>query len=144
MLFRSNLPAVVECDRAKFDRTLSESHNSLSAKIIEGLRDVEALDEAIDIYLETAPELLRGISMALCSADPLALRRSAHSLKSISGTLGAFRLFELCEELEIIGRIGTDTNQALSANSCGLLEQVEAEYQRVETALKIERLTVDS
>ncbi|MEG3841583.1 response regulator [Microcoleus sp. herbarium14] len=134
-----NLPPVVGCDRDLSDRTLSESRDSLSAKIVQSLREVEALDEAIDIYLETAPELLRGISDALCSADPLALRRSAHSLKSISGTLGAFRLFELCEELEVMGRIGTEGNKPLSANSCGLLEQVEAEYQRVETALKIER-----
>ena len=142
-----NSSAVVGCDVSNLDRALSESRDCLSAKIVQSLREVEALDEVIDIYLETAPELLRGISVALCSADPLALRRSAHSLKSISGTLGAFRLFELCEELEIMGRIGTDTNQALSANSCGLLEQVEAEYQRVATALKIERLysdTIDS
>ena len=140
----SNSPAVVGWARSNLDPTLSESRDSLSAKIVQSLREVEALDEAIDIYLETAPELLRGISAALSSADPLALRRSAHSLKSISGTLGAFRLFELCEELEIIGRIGTDGNKPLSTNSCDLLEQVEAEYQRVETALKIERQYSDT
>ncbi len=133
-------PAVVESAQSNIDRALSESGDSLSAKIIEGLREVEALDEAIEIYLETAPELLRGISIALCNADPLALRRSAHSLKSISGTLGAFRLFELCEELEIMGRMGTEANKPLPAKAGALLEQVEAEYQRVETALKIERL----
>ncbi|MEG4501105.1 response regulator [Microcoleus sp. F10-C6] len=135
-----NSHAVVGCGESNLDRALSDSRDSLSAKIIEGLREVEALDEAIEIYLETAPELLGGISMALCNADPLALRRSAHSLKSISGTLGAFRLFELCEELEIMGRIGTEANKPLSTPACALLEQVEAEYQRVETALKIERL----
>ncbi|MEG4305401.1 response regulator [Microcoleus sp. D3_18a_C4] len=134
-----NSPAVVDWGASNLDRALSEGHDSLSPKIIEGLREVEALDEAIEIYLETAPELLRGISMALCNADPLALRRSAHSLKSISGTLGAFRLFELCEELEIMGRIGTNANQSLPDPACALLEEVEAEYQRVETALKIEQ-----
>ncbi|MEG4210619.1 response regulator [Microcoleus sp. S13_B4] len=138
-----NSPAVVDWGSSNLDQALSQSHDSLSAKIIEGLRDVEALDEAIEIYLETAPELLRGISMALSNADPLALRRSAHSLKSISGTLGAFRLFELCEELEIMGRIGTNANQPLPDPACALLEQVEAEYQRVETALKIEMQSVD-
>ncbi|MEG4026175.1 response regulator [Microcoleus sp. S13C4] len=138
-----NSPAVVDWGSSNLDQALSQSHGSLSAKIIEGLRDVEALDEAIEIYLETAPELLRGISMALSNADPLALRRSAHSLKSISGTLGAFRLFELCEELEIMGRIGTNANQPLPDPACALLEQVEAEYQRVETALKIEMQSVD-
>src|SRR4028119_528819 len=132
-------PAAVGWGASNLDRALSENGDSLSAKIIEGLREVEALDEAIEIYLETAPELLRGISIALGNADPLALRRSAHSLKSISGTLGAFRLFELCEELEIMGRIGTNANQPLPAPAGALLEEVEAEYQRVETALKIER-----
>ncbi|MEG4091765.1 response regulator [Microcoleus sp. Pol12B4] len=138
-----NSPAVVDRGESNLDRALSQSHDSLSANIIEGLREVEALDEAIEIYLETAPELLRGISIALSNADPLALRRSAHSLKSISGTLGAFRLFELCEELEIMGRIGTNANQPLPDPACALLEQVEAEYQRVETALKIEMQSVD-
>jgi len=132
-------PAVVGWGASNLDRALSENGDSLSAKIIEGLREVEALDEAIEIYLETAPELLRGISIALGNADPLALRRSAHSLKSISGTLGAFRLFELCEELEIMGRMGTEANKPLPAPAGALLEEVEAEYQRVETALKIER-----
>jgi PAS domain S-box-containing protein len=132
-------PAVVGWGASNLDRALSVNSASLSAKIIEGLREVEALDEVIEIYLETAPELLRGISIALGNADPQALRRSAHSLKSISGTLGAFRLFELCEELEIMGRMGTEANKPLPAPAGALLEEVEAEYQRVETALKIER-----
>jgi len=140
-------PAAVGWGASNLDRALSENGNSLSPKIgdslspkiIEGLREVEALDEVIEIYLETAPELLRAISIALDNADPLALRRSAHSLKSISGTLGAFRLFELCEELEIMGRMGTEANKPLPPPAGALLEEVEAEYQRVETALKIER-----
>ncbi|WP_373537519.1 response regulator [Microcoleus sp.] len=139
----SNSIAVVACRESNLDRALLESPDCLSAKIIEGLRDVEALDEAIEIYLETAPELLRGISTAVRSADPLALRRDAHSLKSISGTLGAFGLFKLCEQLEIMGRIGIQANQALPAPACELLKQVEAEYQRVEAALKMEMQYVD-
>ncbi|MCC3405457.1 MAG: response regulator [Microcoleus sp. PH2017_10_PVI_O_A] len=138
-----NSSSVVGWSASKVDRAFSENRDCLSAKIIEGLRDVEALEEAIDLYLKTAPELLRGISRALSSADPLALRRDAHSLKSISGTLGAFGLFELCEKLEIIGRMGTEANKPLSGLESGLLKQVEAEYQRVETALKIERESVD-
>jgi CheY-like chemotaxis protein len=121
-----------------FTEDVPEDDKCLSQKIIDGLREVEALDEVIEIYLETAPQLLLGISGAVNSADPLALRRSAHSLKSISGTLGAFRLFELCEELELMGRMGTDANKSLPPKACVVLEQVEAEYQRVEAALKME------
>ncbi|MEG4282453.1 response regulator [Microcoleus sp. A006_D1] len=138
-----NSPACVGYGESNVDRAMLESRDVLSAKIIEGLREVEALDEAIDLYLETAPQLLRGISVALSNADPLALQRDAHSLKSISGTLGAFGLFELCEQLEIMGRIGTEANQALPAPACELLKQVEAEYLRVEAAFKIERQLVD-
>ncbi len=134
-----NSSSAVRWSASNVDRALSQNRDCLSAKIIEDLRDVEALEEAIDLYLETAPELLQDISVALGNADPLALRRTAHSLKSISGTLGALRLFELCEELEIMGRMGTEANKPLSGLDSGLLKQVEAEYQRVETALKIER-----
>ncbi len=115
-----------------------EDDSCLSQNILDGLREVEALDEVIEIYIETAPSLLLGISEAVNSADPVALRRSAHSLKSISGTLGAFRLFQLCEELELMGRMVTDENNSLPAKACVVLEQVEAEYQRVEAALKME------
>ncbi|MEZ2276681.1 MAG: response regulator [Microcoleus sp.] len=118
----------------------SDNQNSLSRKIIEGLREVEALEEAIDIYIETAPQLLTSISGAVKNADPLALRQAAHSLKSISGTLGAFQLFELCEELELMGRWATNANQSLSAKADGVLEKVKAEYQIVEAALKTELL----
>ncbi|MEK0179383.1 MAG: response regulator [Oscillatoriales cyanobacterium] len=118
----------------------SDNQNSLSPKIIEGLREVEALEEAIDIYIETAPQLLTSISGAVKNADPLALRQAAHSLKSISGTLGAFHLFELCEELELMGRMGTNANQSLSTKAGVVLEKVKAEYQRVEAALKTELL----
>ncbi len=138
-----NSPAVVGFGESNLDRALLDSPDCLSAKIIEGLRDVEALDEAIEIYLETAPELLRGISTAVRNADPLALRRDAHSLKSISGTLGAFGLFELCDQLEIMGRIGTEANQALPDRAGELLKQVESEYERVEAALKMEMQYVD-
>ncbi len=121
-----------------FTEDAPEDNKCLSQKILDGLREVEALDEVIEIYLETAPQLLLGISEAVNNSDPLALRRSAHSLKSISGTLGAFRLFELCEELELMGRMGTDANKSLPPKACVVLEQVEAEYQRVEAALKME------
>ncbi len=127
-----------------FTEGAPEDYNSLSQKIIDGLREVEALDEAIETYLETAPQILVGISEAVNSADLLALRRSAHSLKSISGTLGAFRLFQLCEELEIMGRMGTDADKSLPAKSLVVLEQVEAEYQRVEAALKRELLYTET
>ena len=37
-----------------------------------------------------------------------------------------------------MGRMGTEANKPLPAPAGSLLEEVEAEYHRVETALKIE------
>jgi PAS domain S-box-containing protein len=120
------------CEMVSADR-----RSTLDPQIIEGLREVEVLDEAIELFLESAPQLLRGIAQAAANGDPLALRRAAHSLKSIGGTLGAFGLYDLCQELEVMGRIGTLSSQSLSGQALALFQQVEAEYERVEAALKL-------
>ncbi|NJK74882.1 MAG: tetratricopeptide repeat protein [Oscillatoriales cyanobacterium RU_3_3] len=110
----------------------------LDQQVIEDLCEVDALEEAIELYLETSPLLLQGIAQAAASGDPLALRRAAHCLRSISGTLGAFRLYELCQELEVMGRMGTASDKSLSGEASVLLQQVEAEYARVAAALQLE------
>lgn len=111
----------------------------LDANILEGLRDVEALDEVIDIYLETAPKLLKDIGISLASADTLALRPAAHSLKSISGTLGALILYELCQQLETMARLGINEGKPLPLESVAIFQQIEAEYERVKVALQMEK-----
>lgn len=128
------------CAESGVCQQLATDRSGLDRQIVEGLRDVDALEEAIELYLESAPQLLRGIAHAVANGDPLALRRAAHSLKSISGTLGAFRLYDLCQELEVMGRIGTASNKSLSGQACAIFQQVEAEYERVEEALKLESI----
>ena len=111
----------------------------LDAKILEGLRDVDALDEVIEIYLDTAPQLLSAICAAITRFDVVALRPAAHSLKSISGTLGALNLFELCQEIEVIARRCGDTGMSLPPDVSVIFQRVEAEYARVKVALELER-----
>ncbi|MGL4376798.1 MAG: response regulator, partial [Microcoleaceae cyanobacterium] len=111
----------------------------LDAKILEGLRDVEALEEVIDIYFETAPPLLSKINNALLNADLNALRTSSHSLKSISGTIGARPVFEVCQSLEIIARQCLESGNSIPAEAFTILKQIEVEYQRVTDALEKER-----
>lgn len=117
----------------------SPSPPCLDAKILEDLREIEALDEVIDIYLETAPELLQSIEITITDGDTLALRPAAHSLKSISGTLGAFILYELCQKLENMARAGIDKGTPLPREAVVIFQQVEAEYERVKYALQIEK-----
>ncbi|HIK27865.1 MAG: response regulator [Oscillatoriaceae bacterium SKW80] len=105
----------------------------LNEKVLQSLREIEALDEVIDIYLENVPILLQSIHEAIALNDAPALRNAAHSMKSTSGTVGASSLFELCKHLEAMGRAGT------TADAPPLLKQVEAEFMKVKAALEIER-----
>lgn len=51
--------------------------------------DVELLDQIINIFLEDAPGLIHSAREALARGNTMELRRAAHSLKGMMGTLGA-------------------------------------------------------
>lgn len=110
----------------------------LNSQVVMGLREVEALEEAVEIYLKSAPQLLQTINTALTEADATALKSAAHSLKSISGTLGAFTLFERCQQLESMARQSVETQTMLSQNAMTLYNQVVNELETVKTALQLE------
>ncbi len=109
----------------------------LNPTVIESLREVEALDEVVAIYLETAPQLLQTLTEAIANADGTALKAAAHSLKSISGTLGAFVLSDYCQQLELMGRKSMETKSTVSTAAAQLiLQQVQVELERAIAALK--------
>jgi CheY-like chemotaxis protein/HPt (histidine-containing phosphotransfer) domain-containing protein len=105
----------------------------LDAKMLQSLREIDALAEVIDLYLENFPQMLQSVSAAVSSEDAVALRSAAHSMKSTSGTLGASGMFELCKQLEAMGRAGT------TAEAPALVSQIVGEFERVRAALEIER-----
>ncbi|MDJ0515407.1 MAG: response regulator [Trichodesmium sp. MO_231.B1] len=92
----------------------------------------EMVVEIIDCYLEDTPILLDEISQAIEQEQAELLLKSAHTMKSSSASVGAIKLSELCKELEFIGRRET------TEGADGILSQVKAEYERVETALRDE------
>ena len=99
-------------------------------RITMGARGGELLNQLIDTYLRESPKVMNAIEQAAIQADAAALDMSAHSLKSSSAALGAIRFSQLCKELEAIGRKGE------TAGSAPLVEQLKAEYDRVETAMQ--------
>ncbi|NES93329.1 Hpt domain-containing protein, partial [Okeania sp. SIO2B9] len=121
------------------DNHIFTEQTILESKVIEELKEVEALDEVIDIYLDTSPELLENINIAINQADPLILKNAAHSLKSISGTLGAMILYKICQELEIMARLAYESENSTPAEAIEIFSQVKVEYEKVIAALKIER-----
>ncbi|MGI2904052.1 response regulator [Tolypothrix sp. VBCCA 56010] len=111
---------------------------ALDAETFQGLKqmtgnDAEMMAEIIDSYLEDAPQRLSAIASAVEQKDAALLRSTAHSLRSLSVTIGAMPLAQLCSQLEAMGRAGT-----ISAST--LVLQLEKEYQRVEAALQLEHL----
>ncbi len=119
--------------------TIVANPTILDANVLQGLREVEALEEVIEIYFDTAPELLEAIVNAIANTDAEALQPAAHSLKSISGTLGAFGLSEYCQKLETLARQCNQTQNPLSQSETQkIYAQIQAEFEQVKTALKQE------
>jgi histidine phosphotransfer protein HptB len=86
----------------------------------------EFVVELVDTFLEEAPTMLAELRSAQAAQDADAFRRAAHSLKSNSNTFGATALGLMARQLELGGMVADPAP----------LDALEAEYQRVATALK--------
>ncbi|MEM1427173.1 MAG: response regulator, partial [Cyanobacteria bacterium P01_H01_bin.130] len=104
----------------------------LDPEIIESLRDIEVLDEAIELYLQDSPALWTRIQEAIAAGTAPQLVEAAHSLKSTSGTIGASALYTICQRLETCAKEGDVPGAA------ALLEAVEIQYRRAIAALERE------
>jgi PAS domain S-box-containing protein len=112
-----------------------DSHNSeslLDANILNSLREIDALEEVIEIYLTESPKLLQKMAEAIEQGDPAKLRDAAHSLKSTSGAIGANTLAQLNQTLELMTRAGN------TAEAPVLIGKIATEYARVKAALEQE------
>ncbi len=107
------------------DRTqLLESLNAMGDDVQSSLAMV------LELYLEDAPQLVVAIGQAAAQRNFDALRFSAHSLKSSSGTLGAQRLASLCQQMEFKARSEDDSDLQ------GLSQQIQATYQETLATLQ--------
>ena len=117
-------------------RSPEEALNRQALQALQELVGEDAigfLGEVIDTYLEDGPKALQSMWLAVLQEDWAALYQAAHTLKMSSVTLGAKTLADLCEELEAIAQ----PSQLEAARE--LIQQIEAEYDNVKTALKAER-----
>ena len=95
-----------------------------------GMTGEDFIQELVEAYLEDTPELFSQMRSALSSGDAEAFRRSAHSLKTSSASLGALDFSEQARELEMLGK-----NSDL-AGAGARVDALEGEYLAVENALK--------
>jgi CheY-like chemotaxis protein/HPt (histidine-containing phosphotransfer) domain-containing protein len=117
----------------------SEPDSVLDPEPIAALRSLrrpgqpDPLAELIDVFLSDATLRLRELRQALEADDAGVLERSAHNLAGCASNLGATRFVRLCQQLETRAQTGT-TNGAAN-----LLDDIEAEFERLRAALERER-----
>jgi len=90
------------------------------------------LGKVVQLYCSNAPKLLDTLREAVASGDAPTIQRTAHSLKSSSGNVGALGLVTLCKDLETMGREHSLTRAA------AVLSTLEMEYVAVQQALEAE------
>ena len=87
------------------------------------------LQNLIQIYLDQLPDRVEGLMKAHQDGDAHSVFKIAHTLKSTSASLGAYRLQGLCQSLEDAGRL-QDLPGTMS-----LLPLFQIEASKVRTAL---------
>lgn len=112
---------------------------AIDAEILASLRepqhegDQDFLTDLIDQFLCETPQDLAALRKSAAQGDAQTLARKAHRLKGTCSIFGAWRMIELCGNLEGRGRAGSVDG------ADALLTQLESEFSRVRQALEAER-----
>jgi len=90
------------------------------------------LFKVIKTYLKNTPAALERLREAITAGDTVTLYETAHNLKSTSAMLGALKLSDLFEELELKGRMNA------TENAEKILSMLYGEFDSVCSALRKE------
>jgi signal transduction histidine kinase/DNA-binding response OmpR family regulator/HPt (histidine-containing phosphotransfer) domain-containing protein len=107
----------------------------IDRKVLDSLRRLgpegrsDVLRRVVQLYLDSAPELVSELEQAAAAGDLEALTRASHSLKSSSAYVGALVLSQRCGALEAAARAGD------IADPAALVGPIRAEYTAAEAAL---------
>lgn len=62
--------------------------------------------DLVELFFSRVPILIGEMVDANTKSDPIAVSKSAHTLKGTAGNLGAIRVMKIAETLETLGRSG--------------------------------------
>lgn len=62
--------------------------------------------DLVELFFSRVPILIGEMVDATAKSDPIAVSKSAHTLKGTAGNLGAIRVMKIAELLEHLGRAG--------------------------------------
>ena len=132
-LYRILESCVSEADTVQF--VPENTPTVLDEATLDRVRDLhklggpDLLGRLSELYAANSLTLLANAREALAANDANGLAQAAHALKSSSSSVGAFRLAELCQQMESAGRSFSLDGAAT------MLHGIVAEHQRVLTAL---------
>lgn len=92
--------------------------------------DMEMLQEIINVFLATAPELLSKVKEALSQENALAVQETAHRLKGAVGNFSSQGPYHTVQELENLGKEGK------FKDSSEVLKRLESEIGQIESQLR--------
>jgi CheY-like chemotaxis protein/HPt (histidine-containing phosphotransfer) domain-containing protein len=110
-------------------------HALLNPGPLDAIRKLDAkggsglLEKVVRTYASDVRQRVEQIAAQIAAGNPEGLRKSAHSVKSASGNVGAERLVALFRQMEDLGRLGS------VAGAADLLAQVRQELPGVLAAL---------
>ena len=112
--------------------------DALDRSVLDSLKelqedgDPDIIEEVGGLFLKHSPDKIAAIKKATASGDAKGLQIASHSLKSSSAYVGAMRLSAMSKNLEDMARSGSLEGASQKASV------LEAEYERVKTALEAE------
>jgi HPt (histidine-containing phosphotransfer) domain-containing protein len=83
----------------------------------------------IEAFRRKTPAMLQTLRQALAGNETPQLHMVAHTLKGLSGTVGAHRMQALCESIE------TDASNGVVSNMAAMFDQLEKEFAHADAAL---------
>jgi two-component system, sensor histidine kinase and response regulator len=93
-------------------------------------QDLDLLEEMIELFLETSPQLFSEVAGAVANGNGPQLASSAHTLKGVLQNMCAERCARLALRLETCGRTGDMELAEASWN------ELQSEWERLQTALE--------
>jgi CheY-like chemotaxis protein len=125
---------------AIIEATVFEHHNGVvDLQVLDSIRSLQQaggpdiLAKMIDIFTSEAPHYIEQLKLAMSQSNTEGLCKAAHSLKSISGNLGALQLAQMAKDLETMGYSDTVSKAG------ELIVAIESSYADVALVLNQKR-----
>lgn len=99
---------------------------------LEAMRDMFGADFPMlaELYLRDSPPRIAALQAAAAASDAALAAKVVHSLGGSCASIGATRLANLCQNMELGCRAGTPGNLDLQ------LQEIAAEYARIDARLR--------